>query len=274
MKIARLPLTGRKLSAPLDMARRGMPAADTIHSASRSLKVGPRRFRILNTTEVDEYERSPIAKAVRGAVMGRKKPALATLAAAMKKKKPTGDQFGGTARKAAKISIATGATESFTDLKALIESLPSDASMIAHVPKIKTTASSGRVTKENKNVKVKAFLYAASREDDNDFHLIIGRATTKSPEMYMTMEVSGLPPSNSPALAQLRQARTDYKDFFGSDLPGFTYDFYDPPIPVTIAGSLFFDIGHATGTRPGPSSLKSRMPTVWEVHPIAAIKLG
>jgi len=90
----------------------------------------------------------------------------------------------------------------------------------------------------------------------------------------MPMELSGLPPDNSPALATLTAARDADKAFFGSDLPGFTYDFYDPPIPVTIAGSLFFDASHATGTCPGPQSLKSRMPTVWEVHPVTSITLG
>ena len=66
-----------------------------------------------------------------------------------------------------------------------------------------------------------------------------------------------------------------FKNFFGaSRLPGFTYDFYDPPIPVKIEGSPFFDMTHATGSRPGPQSLKSRMPTIWEVHPLTSIKLG
>jgi hypothetical protein len=69
-------------------------------------------------------------------------------------------------------------------------------------------------------------------------------------------------------------ARKAFKTFFGTDLPGFTYDFYDPPIPVSIAGSLFFDMSHATGQRPGPASLKSRMPTIWEVHPVSSIALG
>src|SRR5439155_26570028 len=115
---------------------------------------------------------------------------------------------------------------------------------------------------------------AASREADNDFHLIIGRAPAKSPEMYMTMEVSGLPPKTSPALGSLTAARDAFTSFFGGDLPGFSYDFYDPPIPVTIAGSLFFDINHSTGQRPGPASLKSRMPTIWEVHPLTSMVLG
>jgi hypothetical protein len=273
MKTTRMPLSGRPLPAALNLARPGMPAVDTIHEARRVIRAGQRRFRILRTTEVDEYEQSPTAVSLRSALRGRKKPALAAIAAALKKK-PTGERFGGTARKAAKLSIATGPVKSFPDLKDLIASLKSDDAMIAHKPKIKTTASSGRVEAENKNVKVKAFLYAASREEDNDFHLIIGRATTKTPEMYMTMELSGLPPDNSPALEELTEARSAYKDFFGNDLPGFSYDFYDPPIPVSITGSLFFDMNHATGTRPGPPSLKSRMPTVWEVHPITAIDLG
>jgi len=55
---------------------------------------------------------------------------------------------------------------------------------------------------------------------------------------------------------------------------GGTYDFYDPPIPIKIEGSLFFDITHATGSRPGPHSLKSRMPVIWEVHPLTSIELG
>jgi len=249
-----------------------MPSADTIHDASAVITARRRRFRILRTTEVDEYELSPTAVSLRKALASRA-PSAAALAAATKKK-PTGDQFAGTSRKAAKLSIASGAVQTFADVKALIASLVADDKMTAHKPKIETTASSGRVKEENRNVKVKAFLYAASREDDNDFHLIIGRAPTKSPEMYMTMELSGLPPKNSPALAQLTTARKSFKDFFGTDLPGSSYDFYDPPIPVTIAGSLFFDMSHSTGQRPGPPSLKSRMPTIWEVHPVTEILLG
>jgi hypothetical protein len=273
MKTRRLTLTGRPLPAQLNLARRGMPSADSIFTANRILTARGRRFRILRTTEVDNYETSPAAVSVRNVLRGRAAPPPAALAKAMKKK-PAGDDFAGTSRKAAKLSIAPGPVKTHSDVKALIDALVSDDKMVAHKPKIKTTATSGRVTEENKNVKVKAFLYAASREDDNDFHLIIGRAPTKSPEMYITMELSGLPPKTSAALATLTAARKAFKSFFGTDLPGTTYDFYDPPIPVTISGSLFFDMSHATGQRPGPASLKSRMPTIWEVHPVTAITLG
>src|SRR5262249_60227404 len=100
------------------------------------------------------------------------------------------------------------------------------------------------------------------------------RAKSTSPELYLTLELYGLPPASSPALATLTAARNAFKAFFGSDVPDFTYDFYDPPIPVTIAGSLFFDMNHAIGQHPGPPSLKSRMPTIWEVHPVTTIMLG
>jgi hypothetical protein len=87
----------------------------------------------------------------------------------------------------------------------------------------------------------------------------------------MTMEVSGLPPQGAPAFNQLFSARTAFNNFFGSNLPGSAYDFYDPPIPVIIEGSLFFDITHARGTPPGPRSLRPNMPVIWEVHPVTSI---
>ena len=136
----------------------------------------------------------------------------------------------------------------------------------AHDPK------SNRVEEEKRNIRVRAFIYAASREDDNDYHLILGRDPEKTPEMYMTMELSGLPPSSSSAFKKLKAARDAFKKFYDDNLegklPGTSYQFPDPPIPVEIEGSLFFDMTHASGTRPGPKSLKSRMPVIWEVHPI------
>jgi hypothetical protein len=112
-------------------------------------------------------------------------------------------------------------------------------------PPIKTTATSNRVSKEKRNVRVKAFIYAASHENDNDFHLIVGGDPAKLPEVYMTMELSGLPPKTATSHAKLKSARDAYKGFFHSNVPGMAYDFYDPPIPIQVEGSLFFDISHA-----------------------------
>jgi hypothetical protein len=181
------------------------------------------------------------------------------------------ENFAGTARKAAKLSVADAEPEIFDDVKDLIDTLPSKRTMTAHRPKVTTDAESNRVDEEKRNVRVRAFLYAASREDDNDFHLIVGRDRAASPQQYMTMEISGLPPPASRHFSRLKAARDAYKAFFGADLPGPSYDFYDPPVPIEIAGSLFFDMSHAQGQGPGPQSLRRNIPTIWEVHPVTEI---
>lgn len=181
------------------------------------------------------------------------------------------DRFRGTARKAAKLSLVNAPLENFADLPQLISSLVAENVMKNHRPPITTTATSNRVAEEKRNVRLKVFLYAASKEDDNDFHLILGRVPGSTPAVYLTMELSGLPANNSTAFAKLKAARDAFKTFFGAQLPGTSYDFYSPPIPVEVEGSLFFDMNHVAGGRPGPASLRSRMPVVWEVHPISKI---
>jgi hypothetical protein len=255
------------LVSTLDPHRAGMPARDSITgvtvaspSTAAEADAGGIQYRIIQTNELDEYEKGA---------------ASAEDFAEAEADAPAGDDFEGTARKAAKLSIAKAKTEKFTDLKNLIKSLTPDDEMKNHNPKIGTGANSGRVKEEQRNVRVNAFIYAASREADNDFHLIIGRDPDKTPEMYMTMELSGLPPETSASFEKLNDARDSYKTFYdenlGGNLPGLKYSFYDPPIEVTIEGSLFFDMSHAKGSAPGPKSLKSRMPTIWEVHPITKI---
>src|SRR5258708_31612841 len=106
--------------------------------------------------------------------------------------------------------------------------------MVHHVPLIGTSSTSGRVTEEQRNIHVVGFLYAASREADNDFHLVVGRNPATSPDMYMTAEVSGLPPSNNAAFQKLNTARHSFMTFFGAHVPQLAYDFYHPPIHVAI----------------------------------------
>ena len=276
--IAMLPLTGARLKKPLDLARPGMPSGDSIHDVTEVKPVAGRpAFQILHTTEVDAYEATPTAKKVTKLLKTQKAPSAAAIAAAVKAAPPIGDNYQGSDRKSAKLSKANAKLEKFTDLQKLIASLPKQPVMLNHKPKITTAATSGRVKEEQRNVSVKAFLFAASRENDNDFHLIVGRDPNLTPETYMTMEISGLPPQNNPNfdLKDLSAARKSFKDYFGeAHLPGFAYDFYHPPRPVQIEGSLFWDATHAQGTRPGPQSLKSRMPVIWEVHPVTSIKLG
>jgi hypothetical protein len=212
-------------------------------------------YTVLRTNQMDAYEPPMTAAAV-----ARAAP-------------PVGDNYGGTDRKAAKLTIADAQVEVFDDVKDLIATLPAEAAMKAHRPRITIGPNSGRVAEEQRNARVRAFIYAASHEADNDFHLIVGRNPTLS-AMYMTMEVSGLPPADSTDHATLAQARADYKAFFQhlpNAVPGPSYDFYHPPIPVEIEGSLFFDMTHATGQPPGPQDLRDDMPVIWEVHPVTGI---
>jgi hypothetical protein len=224
--------------------------------ASAAPTSGTRTYRILRTSETDPYD------------VPLRPEEVATLG--LERFAGFDDTFRGTARKAAKLSIADAQVEAFEDVKDLIETLPAEGNMTSHQPPITTDATSGRVDEENRNVRVRAFLYAASREDDNDFHLIVGRDPDLEP-MYMTMELSGLPPEDSEHFSRLNAARDAYEEFFGDDLPGASYDFYDPPIPVEVEGSLFFDMSHSSGSRPGPASLRPDIPTIWEIHPVTTI---
>src|SRR6185369_8333817 len=99
-----------ELSA-LNPLRTGMPAMDSIISIkplesseaaamAESLEVP--RFRIIRTNEVDAYEKAATS--------------METLDAALAEAAPVGDNFKGTARKAAKLSIANAPTKTFTDL--------------------------------------------------------------------------------------------------------------------------------------------------------------
>jgi hypothetical protein len=213
-------------------------------------------YRIIVTTESDAYDKLLPPSLMFGAGPTAKK---------------LSDTFQGTARRAAKLSISGAPIEDFDDLTALIATLPSTQMMAHHNPPITTDKTSKRVVEEERNVRLDVWLYAASREDDNDFHLMLGRQPGLNPEVFMTMELSGLPRSDSSVYPTLKAARDAFKQFFGTNLPGSTYQFYDPPIPVRIEGSLFFDKSHSGGPHPGPQKLRDRIPTIWEVHPITSM---
>lgn len=207
------------------------------------------RYRILSTAEVDAYE-VPM-RAAEMEVFG------------LNRLRAVGDRFQGTAREAAKLSIPDAHVESFDSVGAFLASLP------AHDPNVSDDQGSGRIPDEERLVRMRAVLYAASREADNDFHLIVGDEGS-SPKL-MTMEISGLPSSNSASFARLKTARDAYKAFFEGQLPGLGYDHYDPPIPVEVEGAPFYDASHSHGQPPGPAKLRPLMPRIWELHPITEI---
>ena len=153
-------------------------------------------YTILRTNQLDEYD-SPSEFAPEG-------PAAAFNGSELEDSE--GIHFKGTARKAAKISRSSADIEVFPDLAALIATLPAKSQMTGHHPKITDDELSDRVAQEERNIRVRAFLFAASREKDNDFHLIIGSDPDVSPLVCMTMELSGMPPQNSEHFATLKAA--------------------------------------------------------------------
>jgi hypothetical protein len=172
-------------------------------------------------------------------------------------------------RMVAKLSVTTAKLETFDNIDDLRTSLPADAVMQKHKPPITKATDFDRVAEEKRNVSVKAYIYAISREGDNDFHVIIG-GDPKDPErLYMNAEVSGLPPADSPFRAPLQKAREQFKKFFGASLPGPGFHEVKAPIPIQITGSLFYDISHPPDA-PGPKAHKPH--TSWEIHPVTDIQ--
>ncbi len=188
-------------------------------------------------------------------------PAVPGLAA------PSQDNFRGKDRAGAKTSIVDGDPQTFDDVGALASSglLIADDQMLNHDPAI-TRDSDARVDEESHNVVVTGYLYASKKESDNDYHCIIGTAPDQAP-VFLNVEVSGLPEGQFHQ--QLKDVRDAFTTFFADHLPGVAYSKFDPPIPVRITGSIFFDIDHKAG-EVGPGAFKPT--TAWEIHPVSAIE--
>jgi hypothetical protein len=176
----------------------------------------------------------------------------------------TGDKFTGTDRRDPKTSVAIGDPKSYATVAALRSSLMPDSDMLDLG--IGKAPDSERVPVEQHNVTVVAVIYAISKESDHDFHLIVGDPECDSGDCLMNVEVSGLPSTDSVDYATLKAVRSKFLAFFDGTDPGTSgYDKSDPPIPVTITGSVFFDVDHKAGAV-GPSG---RRPTsAWEIHPL------
>jgi hypothetical protein len=179
--------------------------------------------------------------------------------------------FTGVARKSAKTSISTARTEIFETTGDLLVTLAPDGDMHAYKPKIRQ--STPRVTEEDRNVYIKnAYIFSVKKEDDLDFHLIIGdMSAAGDPINLMNVELAGLPEDvNSKDFKIMKKARSQfyakYPAFFDTNKKTM---FCDPPVPISLRGSLFFDTQHSAGNV-GSKNLKPL--SVWEIHPITYIK--
>ena len=187
-----------------------------------------------------------------------------------------GEHFTGTDRRAAKTSFASGDAHVFDSPGAVLDSIlhgqdPStnDATMRATL-----NESSPRGPAERRNVTVTAFLYATKKETDNDFHLLIGGNPNGGTGRFMTAEVSGLPVTTNASTPQFQRVRDQYKEFFrstGQELPGSSYRIFSDPVPVTITGSIFFDVDHKIGEVHSRNAVPE---SVWEIHPVSDLVFG
>lgn len=178
------------------------------------------------------------------------------------------DIFDGCKRRAAKtafVSLTDAPAQKFVSVVQLRKSLDADAAM--RNLGISSGETSQRVDQENRNVYVYAVIYKVTREDDNDYHVIVGDPGCSSASCFMNVEVSGLPQAASQQSA-FRSVREKLVTILGFD-PGSGYaDVPDRP-RVRIDGSLFYDIDHTPGTS-GPAGFKPS--TSWEIHPVRRLK--
>jgi hypothetical protein len=179
--------------------------------------------------------------------------------------------FKGVVRKQAKTSLSTARTEIFETVGDLLVTLAPDGDMHAYKPKIRQV--SPRVPEEDRNVYIKnAYLFTVKEEDDQDFHIIIGDlSATGDPINLMNVEIAGLPEDvNSKDFKILKKVRAQFYEkypmFFDSNRKTLTCD---PPVPISLRGSLFFDTQHSAG-HIGSKGFKPL--SVWEIHPISYIK--
>jgi hypothetical protein len=253
-----IPVTPPQAAVPAAALAAATPAAPTAPRTFRSPK--GRVYRVIPTNERGESEeeelRAPAPTAAR--------------------RPSDGEHFAGSARKDAKTSFAQAPVETFASPGALIDSLlkgqdpaSNDAEMRA-----KAKHSAGRLPEEQRNVKVNAFLYATKKEADNDFHMLIGGDPDRGDRRFMTAEVSGLPDPDNNLTPRFQRVRDQFKAYFLSDpagesaLPGQNYLRFDPPIPVTVTGSVFFDVDHGRGEVHTGNIAPE---TVWEIHPVSDI---
>ena len=179
------------------------------------------------------------------------------------------DIYAGKDRAVAKTHPVTGHLRTFNTFDDFYNSglIVRDATMLArHISK---DPESPRVAEETINVDIKeAYIYGIYREDDNDYHMIIGNGEVGANMHLFNAEISAFPEEDD--ASSLHTVRNRIINMFGDLSCGD--DSYKPVeelIPIRIKGSLFFDVDHPAG-RVGFGVYKPR--TAWEIHPVTLIQ--
>src|SRR5258708_37622341 len=179
----------------------------------------------------------------------------------------SGDIFTGTDRRDRKTSVAAGGLKSFSTVAELRSSFPLDSFM--KTLGITRAPDSERVPQEQYNVSVEGYIFAVSKEKDNEFHLIVGDKDCAAAGCLINVEISGLPQDPAdPSYPTLSAVRTKFLAHYNNQQPSRHYKQFTPPIAVTLTGSVFFDVDHSAGVV-GPPGLKAS--SAWESHPLTDI---
>lgn len=184
--------------------------------------------------------------------------------------------FRGSDRKEAKLSFIRPQKRDPQPLQPLIDRLlHSDASMKNHEPAISSDCNSIRQPEEKENVYLEGvYIYVILREDDGDYHLIVGDGINAAPETLLSVEISALPETTSSFYSTLKKVRNDFeKKFSTCSRKNLWNHRAENPLPkIAIKGTLFYDIRHAKqGVHSGDGAVKTA--TFWEVHPATYFKL-
>ncbi|HET6990502.1 MAG TPA: hypothetical protein VFJ43_04220, partial [Bacteroidia bacterium] len=171
-----------------------------------------------------------------------------------------------------KTSYVNAIPDTFESIKKLRNWLPDDEYMHKYTEAKHNNSS--RTKEESHNVYLyNLFIFGVKREDDNDFHVILGSSKSLEKEQaFFSAEISGLPDTSSAFYKKLRGVRSTFMQHFGEDTKKeyvFVASAKNPPIPIDyICGSLFFDNHHYNGH----SSVQGyKVCSAWEIHPVTAI---
>lgn len=165
--------------------------------------------------------------------------------------------------------------KTYSDLEILLSKLAPDEEMFNRHPLLKSSSHYPRLreVEEQINVEVVGWIHAVKFEGgpkgDRDFHVLLGSTPDLNTAEFMTIEVSGLPPSG-PDRKTLKLARQNLLDLFPHQAFNDRFARIKPAKKVRIRGSLFFDGDHLKGNRPGPTYAKPS--TLWEIHPVYFIE--
>jgi hypothetical protein len=184
------------------------------------------------------------------------------------------NNFRGTIRSDVKTSFVKFPADTFESVKKLRNWLPADEYM--HKSTEAKRNNSPRTEEESHNVYLKdIWLFGVKREDDNDFHLIIGSSKSLDKDQpFFTAEISGLPDSADEYFSTLAAVRNELVNYFGDDSKKefvFVASKKDPPIHLDfISGSLFFDNHHYSAH----SKIQNyKVCSAWEIHPVTQIHI-